>query len=108
LRGVLDREKAELGTLITMQEPTKPMRAEAASAGFYESRWTASKHPRLQILTIDELLSGKRIDSPPLGQLNRTFKRAPKAERPEAEQLTLDAGMPLAAERPGTYRRKRR
>ena len=50
LRGVLDREEAEIGVLVTMLEPTKPMRTEAAGAGYYESPW--GKHPRLQILTV--------------------------------------------------------
>jgi site-specific DNA-methyltransferase (adenine-specific) len=88
LRGVLDREKAQIGVLITMEEPTKPMRAEAASAGFYKSPW--DKHPVLQILTIEELLNGKRIDCPPLGQVNVTFKKAPKAKDAPAKQKDLD------------------
>ncbi len=33
----------------------------------------------MQILTIEDLLDGKRIDMPPPGQVNMTFKRAPKA-----------------------------
>ena len=37
LRGVLDREHAEIGALLCMEEPTGPMRKEAASAGFYKS-----------------------------------------------------------------------
>lgn len=80
LRGVLDREKAQIGVLITLEEPTKHMRTEAASGGFYESPGWHTKHPRLQILTIAELLVGKRIDYPPAGQVNVTFKRAPKAK----------------------------
>ena len=64
LRGVLDRERAEIGVLITMEEPTRPMRTEAASAEFYASPW-GSKHPRLQLLTIAELLDGTGIDMPP-------------------------------------------
>ena len=78
LRGVIDREKAEIGVLIALQEPTKPMREEAADAGFYESPW--GKHPRLQILTVAELLEGKGIDCPPQEQVNVTFKKAPKAK----------------------------
>lgn len=81
LRGVVEREKADIGVLITMQEPTQPMRAEAASAGIYTSHW--GKHPRLQILTIADLLAGRRIDMPPLRQVSTTFKRAPKARRNE-------------------------
>ena len=76
LRGVIDREDAQIGVLISLQTPTKPMRVEAASAGFYESPW--GKHPRLQLLTVEELLDGAVIDMPPQ-QANVTFKRAPKA-----------------------------
>ncbi len=61
LRGVIDRENAEIGALLTFKKPTAPMKAEAADAGFYQSRW-GTRHPRLQILTIEELLDGKRID----------------------------------------------
>ena len=59
LRGVLDREKAEIGVLITMQEPTQPMRTEATGAGFYSSPGWNQDYPRLQILTIADLLEGK-------------------------------------------------
>jgi DNA modification methylase len=86
LRGVLDREKAEIGVLLCMDEPTAPMRKEAASAGFYKSPW--GEHSRLQILTIDDLLTGKTIDRPP-AQTSVTFKRAPKAELPTGESRPL-------------------
>ena len=89
LRGTIEREEAEIGVLITMEEPTKPMRTEAASSGFYKSPW-GSQHPTLQILTIEELLNGKRIDCPPLGQVNVTFKKASKAKDAPAEQKDLD------------------
>jgi len=46
LRGVVEREKAQIGVLLTMQEPTAPMRKETASAGFYESPGWHTKHPR--------------------------------------------------------------
>ncbi len=78
LGHVVDREKAQIGVLITLQESTQPMRTEAAGGGFYESPW--GTHPRLQVLTIAEILAGKKIDMPPLGQTNVTFKRAPRAK----------------------------
>jgi len=87
LRGVVEREKAAIGVLISIEKPTKPMRAEAASGGFYKSPWHKEPYPRLQIITIEELLNGKRIDCPPLGQVNVTFKKAPKAKDAPAEQL---------------------
>lgn len=79
LRGVLDREKAPLGVLITMEEPTRPMRQEAATAGFYKSPWSQESHPKLQILTIEALLGGKKIDAP--SQRGPQFKAAPKTKR---------------------------
>ena len=77
LRGVIEREKAEIGVLITLQEPTQPMRTESASAGFYDSQWVT---PRIQILTVADLLNGKGIDYPPASLVNVTFKKAPKAK----------------------------
>ena len=44
LRGVVDREKAEIGVLITLEDATRPMLTEAASADFYKSPW--GSHPR--------------------------------------------------------------
>ena len=78
LRGVIEREKAEMGAFLTFQEPSSQMRTEAASADFYRSPW--GNHPRIQILTIAELMAGKIIDYPPSKQVNVTYKRAPKAK----------------------------
>lgn len=92
LRGVIEREKAQIGVLITLEEPTKPMRTEAAGAGFYTSPGWNKKHPRLQILTIKELLAGKGVDYPPPARhIDATFKKAPKAKGKAAEQLLLAA-----------------
>ena len=87
LVGVLDREKAAIGVLISMQAPTREMRKEAAAMGFYTSPWGTS-HPRVQLLTIEDLLAGKRINYPPT-QANVTLKRAPKADKPGGEQPKL-------------------
>ena len=91
LRGVLDREQAEIGVLITLEEPSKPMLKEAASAGFYKSpAFEDRPFPRLQILTIAEMLEGKGIAMPRL--LETTFKQAPRAKAKRAENLSLDLG----------------
>jgi hypothetical protein len=88
LRGVIERENAEIGVLITMEEPTRPMRSEAASAGFYQAPFSGEKkHPRLQILTIADLLAGKTVDFP---RENVTFKKAPKAETVEVKNRNLE------------------
>lgn len=85
LRGVADRENAAIGVLITMQPTTQPMRGEAASAGFYASPGWNTRHARIQIITVEELLAGKQVDMPARGEVNVTFKKAPKAE-PKADQ----------------------
>jgi DNA modification methylase len=81
LRGVVEREGAAIGVLISMQYPTRSMREETASAGFYHSGHWNKDYPRLQLLTVGELLAGKKIDYPPGEML--TFKKAPRAESPE-------------------------
>jgi site-specific DNA-methyltransferase (adenine-specific) len=88
LHGVVEREKAEIGVLLTMQEPTKPMREAVASAGFYTSPGWKTKHPRLQILTVRELLDGRRIDYPS-GAANVTLKKAPKSVTASGEEEGL-------------------
>ena len=62
LKGVMDREKAPMAIFLSLAEPTKPMTAEAASAGFYETGY--GKFPRLQIVTITDLFEGKRPQIP--------------------------------------------
>ncbi len=88
LVGTLDREAeggAVIGVLISMNDPTEPMRREAASAGFYDSPW-GTNHPRVQLLTIADLLGGAKVDLPPTGDV-RTFKASPRSKRatPEAD-----------------------
>lgn len=87
LSGVIQREKAEIGVLISFAEFSKPMRQEAASAGFYESPW--GKHPRIQLLTIADLLEGKKIDYPRTTGTNVTLKKAPRVRELKAHQLSL-------------------
>lgn len=78
LKGVLDREKAPIGLFVTLEEPTKPMRVEAASAGFYKGG-NGKDYPRLQLLTVAELLEGrKRPEFPDLSMGTYTFKKAKK------------------------------
>ena len=89
LRGVVDREEAVIGVLISMQDTTRPMREEAATAGFYTSPW--GKHPRLQLLTVEDLLGGKGIDCPPLRHVSRTFRKAPKAGAAASTASLFDA-----------------
>ena len=85
LKGDMEREKAEIGLFITLQPPTGPMRQEAAAAGFYTPQNFPENHyPRLQILTIEELLAGKKADYPRFAP-DATFRRAPRRRRPNPQ-----------------------
>lgn len=86
LKGVLEREKAQIGVYITLEEPTKPMKEEAITAGFYEpEHFPGTSYPRIQILTIRELLEGKNVEYPRLAPV-ATFKRAPKVQKSNGEE----------------------
>ena len=88
LVGTVQRENADLGVLISLVDATGPMLKEAVAAGFYTSPM-GGKHPKIQILTIEDLLGGKGIDYPSQYQrANVTFKRAPKAQN-----ASTDAGL---------------
>ena len=78
--------------------PDEAMRSEAASAGFYTSPW--GRHPRVQILTIEERLSGVQLDAPPPRQLDRTFRKPPRvaAAVPGTPRLDFE-DLPAAAAR---------
>lgn len=89
LKGVLEREKAAIGVLISMQEPTQPMETEAVTAGFYESQVWGRNYPKIQLLTVEELLNGKAIDMPPIRQVSATFKKAPKSVTKQGNQMEL-------------------
>ncbi len=89
LRGVLEREKAEIGVFLTFDEPTRPMKHEAAEAGLYRSGpLDGATYPRLQILTIQQILDGKQPDYPH-HRADATFKKAPRSRPAPAENLTL-------------------
>jgi hypothetical protein len=91
LRGVLDREKAAIGILISLQPPTGPMETEAASAGFYEHKTNKQKFPRLQLRTVKELMEGKGIERPTsAAAIEETFKKAPESKKKHGYRHELE------------------
>lgn len=62
LAHVIEREKAPIGIFLTLTAPTKPMLKEAVSTGFYQTDF--GKYQRLQIITIEEVLSGNQPKIP--------------------------------------------
>ena len=73
------------------------MRSEAARAGSYSS--PSGRHPRVQILTVEELLGGAHLDAPPTRQVDRTFRKAPRVAPPDPKARRLDFdGSPAVGE----------
>lgn len=88
LRGVLDREESAIGVFITLEEPSKDMVTESVSSGYYHSDLWQKDYPRIQILTIEDLLNGKGIDMPKYVS-GQTFKQAEKVKKKQGKQGEL-------------------
>jgi site-specific DNA-methyltransferase (adenine-specific) len=87
LKGVLDREKAPIGVFLTLAPATRPMEKEAIGAGFYTLG--ERQYPRLQIITIEEALHGKK-PSIPLVDTGAAFKRAARESTTKMDQAKFD------------------
>ncbi len=89
LKGDMAREKAEIGLFITLNPPTRPMVQEAAAAGIYvPEHYPDHRYPRLQILTVEGLLSGIQAEYPRFAP-ETTLPRAPRRRRASSAQGRL-------------------
>ena len=90
LKSVVETQEAVIGVFITLNPPTQPMVKEAATAGCFQ--WlhvTHTTYPKIQIRTIEELLSGQGIEYPQT-PVDVTFRRAERAA-PQSQQLEIEA-----------------
>ena len=87
LKGTVEREKAALGLFITLEDPTRDMRTEAVSAGFYRSETWQRDYPKIQIRTIQDLLTGAAFDIPPHPSM---YQPAQRVRPPEGKQSSLE------------------
>jgi len=88
LRGVIERENAEMGILVTLTEPTGPMRTEAEAAGNV-SKSAHGRIPRIQIATVEEMLADHMPKLPPLPQPSQVRPIARRKEAPDQLELLL-------------------
>jgi len=72
--------KEALGVFITLEPPTQDMVVEALGAGSYHSPLYDKDYPKIQILTVEELLQGKAVNMPPAKPI------FPKAARVSIDQ----------------------
>ena len=78
----------DLGLFITLQPPTEPMRRESVTAGFHHSPLWQRDFPRIQIITVEQLLSGKSPDLPVTSARVGGFAKAPRLNN-NGSQMTI-------------------
>ncbi len=89
LKGDMARENAEIGLFITLESPTRPMIQEAAAAGIYTPvQFPNHDYPRVQILTIEDLLSGVQAEVPRYAP-DPTRSRAPRRRQSSSTQRLI-------------------
>ena len=87
-RTVVEDARAQMGAFLTLENPTHPMIKEALAAGYYKPNVVgAVQCQKIQILTIKELLNGKKLQTPIHEDI--TFKRANRAREKEQEHPDL-------------------
>ncbi len=89
LGGTVTTQKAEMGVLITNSRPTRGMVDEANHAGTYKHPHYPQAFPCIQIVTVDELLSGKRPQMPPT---LLPYIQALRAKTPADQASLFDMG----------------
>jgi site-specific DNA-methyltransferase (adenine-specific) len=87
LGHVIEREKSEIGVLITLESATKPMIKEAFQKGYYNTDTIKGNYPRLQILTIEDLFAGKKPEIP---TMISHIKKAQAVYQTPNEELNLE------------------
>jgi site-specific DNA-methyltransferase (adenine-specific) len=83
-KGVIERESAGVGVFLTLTEPTKPMVAEAASAGLHEEPGFAPV-PRLQIVTIEQAMQLRERAVQLPARRDDAFRRAAREDAPNRQ-----------------------
>jgi hypothetical protein len=82
LQGTVEQERADLGVYVCLQEPTKGLRDVANGSGSYTHPVDGRTFPKVQILTIAQLLAGARPNMPtpflPYVQARRLIDDAPR------------------------------
>jgi adenine specific DNA methylase Mod len=93
LNHVREREKADIGLLISLHNPTAKMKADAASAGIYHGgKDGKQQYPRLQLLTIAGLLGGGQWAEHPDYVKNVNFKKAKREIAKQKHKQLFDDG----------------
>jgi DNA modification methylase len=64
LVGTVQQQRADMGLLILMAEPTPGIREVADKSGSYVNAMSGTTYPKVQVLTVAQLLAGQRPKMP--------------------------------------------
>lgn len=64
LDGTVNHARAELGLLIVLAKPTRGMTEAAEHSGSYVNPLTGTSYPKVQIVSIEDLMAGRRPNLP--------------------------------------------
>jgi DNA modification methylase len=113
LHGTIRQEGADAGVFICLDPPSRDMSRAAAAAGFVN--FGGHQYPRIQIVTIDDLFSGRRtVDLPPsyttstvLDAVRKAAPKPPRLIKPEDMRRQPSLKLPLVggkgSDRSGQY-----
>jgi site-specific DNA-methyltransferase (adenine-specific) len=73
LHGTVNRERAAMGILATLKDPTKAMQRDAASSGVYTG--LSGTYPKTQIVTVQQVLNKALLNLPPIQRTGIGDKR---------------------------------
>lgn len=65
LPGTVDAQRVQVGVLVTLAEPTRGMTDAAQHAGIYTWPWNQANYPKVQVITVPQLLAGETANLPP-------------------------------------------
>ncbi|MGH3257120.1 MAG: restriction endonuclease [Streptosporangiaceae bacterium] len=78
LVGTVETQRAQIGVLITMEDPTRGMIDAVNHGGTYTWPVNGQTFPRVQVITVAEILAGKRPQTPTLMTRYQTAVRTPE------------------------------
>ena len=87
LKSAMETHGAAMGIFVTLEEPTGPMKTEAVAAGVYHSELSGKDYPRIQILTIKELLEDGRKPQLPILVMAQYQKAQKVGTQPEQWEM---------------------
>jgi hypothetical protein len=86
---VVNTEQTEMGFLITIRKPTQKMEEAAIGGGMYQPKYSQERVRKVQILSVEDLLTGAARPQLPKGGLVISQKLPAPAVKPAPVQKEM-------------------